>query len=256
MTAWIILVSLIFLIAAVSHRRSRFELRIFKHIPLIDWFYGLVFPFVLFIGWAGLSHQIVLRPIVDRLPFDDFNTFIVMTLFVVYAFVGNAIHFSAKIMWRYLSKEHSATMAFRVNEMFHNKLSHYLIYVSTIVVMFLLAILELNHPLQVQLSTFTRAFLLLGGVVFGYSSARSIFYTNQWFGGYNKPISLLVFIMTLAVYLLYSGLDISFSYYPMNLFVFTIGISFLVTFLARQAFLFSRLSSRRRLTFLHRFLSV
>ncbi len=130
MTAGLILVALVSLVGVLIHRRSRFEQRVFKNIPLIDWLYITIFPTLMFAGWIIMIKSIVNRPSINIIPIDDFDFVIIMIIFVLYAFIGNGLHFSSKVIWRYLPHTDRHKLVYKVNEMFHNKLSHYTIYVT------------------------------------------------------------------------------------------------------------------------------
>ena len=247
--------AIIAVVSVVSHRRPRLEERVIKNIPLVDWLSILVFPVLMFIGWAGIVNQIFHRPKVPLVPLDDFNLLIVMTLFISYAFVGNGIHFTAKIIWRYLAPKYKRSMVYMVNERFHNKVGHYIVYVTVIAVLFLTGIAEINHPLLEPVSFFKLSLIILAGIVFGFAGAKAIFYTSKWFGGYNRPISVITAMAAVIFYSLARILHLSAGYYPVFYFMMTISLGFIASFILRQVFLFSRLSERNKLRFLARIFS-
>ncbi len=255
MTVGLIIIALFGLIAVLTHRRTRFEERVFKNVPINDWFILAGYPAMLFIGWALLIRNIINRPSIGLLPIDDIDFLLVMLIFLVYAFVGNSVHFISKIVWRYLVTEHKNSMAYKVNEMFHGQLSHYLIYTTTLIVIFLISLLELNHPTLYPFSSGFRVVALITGIVFGYSCAKSIFYTNQWFGGYNKPLSFLAMFLLAVMLSFFILLDINIYYYPVSFFIITSFGSFIGAFILRQVVIFSRLSGKLKGRFIHRLLS-
>ena len=241
-------------LGVLSHRRSRLENKIYKNVPLDDWLMAFALPISLYIGWFFVVKNIISRPLIEIFPLSDFDIFALTILFMVYGFVGNGIHFTGKILWRHM-KNHQHTMAYKINEIFHGKLSHYLIYLNGIFIFFLMAVLELNHPLGWDISDFLGIIAILG-IIFGYSASRAIFYTNEWFGGYNKP---LFSISTIIIGVLI-GLDIyyhlDYSSYPVYLFVTSMIISFASSFVLRQFFIFIKLGNKRRLRFVAKMFSV
>lgn len=250
----ILIAAAIAFLAVFTHRQTRLEQRVFKNVPLTDWITLLIAPIGLYIGWSIMINNIISRPYVARLPLDDFDIIATTFLFVVYAFVGNSLHFNSKVLWRYLrSQEH--TMAYRVNEMFHGKLSHYLAYLCGLIVFFLLPILEINHPLSYPISSVYQYPIVIGGIVFGVCASKAIFYTNDWFGGYNKPLFIMVLFLIAILTSLFKAFQINFLFYPISLFITSIFASYLLTFIIRQAFIFTRLNSKKRLKFLARILS-
>jgi len=254
MLTGIIIIALVGLLGVLSHRRSRLEHRIYKHVPLQDWLVVLLLPISLYIGWFFVVKNILFRPTVSHLPFSDIDILAFTILFMVYGFVGNAIHFTGKILWRYL-KDYNHSMAYKVNEMFHGKLSHYLVYLNALFLTFLLAILEINHPVQIAVGNFYLYLIAGFGVIFGFAGSKTIFYTNEWFGGYNKPLFIISSVLLLFLTWIGKYFRLSFPYYPIYLFVISMGLSFNSAFILRQLFIFMKLSTRRRLRFLAKMFS-
>lgn len=255
MLTGIIIIATIGLLTALSHRRSRLENKIYKNVPLSEWLIVLVFPIILYLGWFSVVKNIVDRPKIAVIPFDDFDILTITILFMVYGFVGNSIHFTGKILWRYLAS-HKNLMAYKVNEMFHGRLSHYLVYLNGLFIIFLLYILEINHPVMSGVTSKYLFYAATAGVIFGISASKSVFYSNEWFGGYNKPLFIIVSILLSVMIMVSKILRLNYSLYPVNLFVTSMGVSFIAAFVMRQLFIFARLGGKRRLRFLAKILSV
>lgn len=251
----ILFIAAVTLLAVLSHRRSRLENKIYKHVPLDNWLNVSVFPFLLFLGWFFLVKNILSRTRYDIFPLEDFDILALTTVFMVYAFVGNGIHFTAKILWRYLERDRR-TMSYKVNEMFHGRLSHYLIYINSLIIIFLLPVLEINHPLESNLSNAYMVLLIAAGVIAGISCSKAIFYTNEWFGGYYKPLFFHVSALSILMVIMTRMYQLNYSLYPVNVFVRSIFITFIVTFIARQVLIFTRLGTKRRMRFMAKILSV
>ncbi len=251
----ILITAVIGLLGVLSHRRSRLENKIYKNVPLSEWIVVFILPIALYICWFFIIKNIVQRPNINLLPFEDFDILAVTILFMVYGFVGNSIHFTSKILWGAL-QNYKSSHAYKINEMFHGKLSHYLAYLNAIFILYLLPVLEINHPLVTN-NTFIALFLItISGIVFGVSGSKAIFYTNEWFGGYNKPIFFIVSILLLLLLMIEKYFQLKYIYYPLNLFIVSMGGSFSSTFILRQLFIFARLGNKRRLRFLAKILSV
>lgn len=254
MISGIILVASTALIAALLHRRSRFEKKIYKDVPLVEWINVLVIPLLYYFGWAMMVRNIINRPAINIFPIEDFELIIISVLFIIYGFIGNAIHFTGKILWRYLViSKHS--MAYRVNEMFHGRLSHYLVFLDGMLVAFLLPFLEINHPLQYDVDRITFYTIIFSGVIFGISSSKGIFFSNQWFGGYKKPLFFIAFIILTVLTQMIKILKLKLIVYPLVTFIFIVYLSFICTFILRQFLIFTRLGNKRRLKFLAKILS-
>lgn len=250
----IIITAVIGLIGIFLHRRTRLEEKVFKNIPLSEWLTVLIFPLCFYVCWVIFVRNIINRPLVPVIPMDDFDILAITIIFMVYAFVGNAIHFTGKILWRYLRHD-TGSMVYRINEMFHGKLSHYIIYFDGLIVFSLLPILEINHPLPVSLSLNYTGAIVLAGIVFGVSATKAIFYTNEWFGGHNKPLFFLTFIVLSILVSISRTLELQYQYYPIKLFMTAVFGSIVAAFIVRQVLIYTRLNRRARLRFLVKILS-
>lgn len=254
MLTGILLLGIIAFVGIISYKRPRLEQRILKKVPLIDWVNLLVFPIVIYYALVLIVENIISRGKVDILDFDDLQIIAIGLLFMVYAFVGNSIHFVGKVLSRYMPRSHHS-ITYQVNEIFHGKLSHYLVIVSSILLLFMLVILEINHPLNLLLASSNYYLVIIAGLLFGVSTAKTIFYTSGWFGGYNKPLFFIVSMLFLMQLMIYKTYKLLIFFYPFNLFYMSLSISFLATFLFRQFLIFSRLGKKRRLQFLAKILS-
>ncbi len=256
MITGLILFSIIAFVGVISYRRPRLEGRVIKSIPLIDWMLSLVLPLFGYMAMVLILKNLVSRQLVVILDFDDFTFASSFVLFAMYAFVGNSIHFVGKVLSRYITPNRHARIH-QINEIFHGKLSHYLFFVSTALCIFVLALWEVNHPLLAndQITKTAKVLTILFGGLLGYTSAKSIFYTSGWFGGYNKPLFFLVAFLLGLLLMIFSAFRLNLVYYPVNLFVISMFATFVAVFLFRQFLIFSRLGKKRRLQFLAKILS-
>lgn len=250
----ILILLLVGLLGILSHRRTRLEEKIYKNIPLADWLIGMVFPIIVFPVLIALIKNILGRPNIFILAFDDIDILAFSIFFLVYAYVGNTLHFTSKILSRYIVSDHKS-VTYKINEMFHGKLSHYLFFISAILFFFSLPILEINHPLTYSFTSSYRWAVIAAGIVFGVLQSKAVFYPNEWFGGYTKPIFILLLGCFSSLWWIFHELDLSLAVYPISLFIMTGFLAAVCTFLARQLFIFSRLNNKRRLRFLARILS-
>lgn len=250
----IIIIAVLGLLGVSLHRRTRLEEKVFKNIPLSEWLTVLIFPLAFYICWVIMVRNIINRPVVPLIPLDDFDILAITIFFMVYASVGNAIHFTGKILWRYLSRD-SQTIAYKINEMFHGKLSHYIIYFDVLIIFFLLPILEINHPLVAPLPSKYIVPIILAGIILGVSLTKAIFYTNEWFGGHNKPLFFISFILLALLVGLSKALALEYEYYPMKLFMTAALAAIGTSFIVRQMLIYTRLNKKARLRFLAKILS-
>lgn len=255
MIVGIIILAVVSFIGIISYRRPRLEQRVIKNIPLIDWINILIFPIIIYFGIIILVKNILLRTRVAILDFDEFILIGVGLLFLIYAAVGNSIHFVSKVLSRYL-KPNPHSRAYQINEIFHGKLSHYLAFVSSMLVVFVIAILEINYPSALRLTTGQTYLTIIASIVFGISMANMIFITHEWLGGYNKPLASLALFIIIILLAIFRTFSLSLLYYPVNLFVITLMTSFISAYLIRQFLIFTKLGAKRRLRFLAKMLSI
>ncbi|KKS97827.1 MAG: hypothetical protein UV73_C0005G0104 [Candidatus Gottesmanbacteria bacterium GW2011_GWA2_43_14] len=255
MLTGILLISLVVFIAVVSYRRPRLEERVIKNIPLVDWLNILVFPIVFYYGLILIVRNIMSRPRISILDFEDVSLLAVGILFLIYGFVGLSVHFVGKVLSRYI-KSSGNSKIYAINEVFHGKLSHYIVFVCTYMLVFILALLEINYPLIHRLSFVYVSAITVCAVFGGFSGAKSIFFTSGWFGGYNKPLFSITAVLLLVLMSIFRSDGLNLSYYPVNIFVMTLMFTIVWTFLIRQFLIFSKLSRKRRLQFLSKLLSV
>lgn len=254
MLTGLLIIAIVGLLGVLTHRRSRFEERVLKHVPLTEWIVVLIAPLLIYIGWAVVVNNIIDRPRMRIIPFDDFNILAVTVLFMVYGFVGNSMHFTSKVLWRYL-KNQKKSMAYRVNEMFHGRLSHYLTFLNTLFILFLLSIIEINHPVLGGVTKLYLAVAAICGIGFGIAGVKTIFYPAQWFGGYNKPLFFVYSVLFGIQFSLFKILRLSFFSYPVSAFVAYAFMTGIVAFITQQFGILSRLDAKRRIKYLVRIIS-
>lgn len=255
MITGVLLLGIIGFIGVISYQRPKLEQRVFKEIPLIDWLLILVFPLIIYVGLVLVIRNILFREKVEILDFDDFYLLACGVLFLAYTLVGNSIHFVGKVLSRYIPED-KHSIVYRVNEMFHGKLSHYLAEVSALMAVFILALLEINHPLLILLPQRSFFVLAFSGFLFGFSGAKAIFNTDNYFGNYNRPLFLLTALLSFVLIGLFKSFKLNLIYYPVNLFVLVMFLGVLIAFAFKQFFIFSRLYRKRKFRFLARVLSI
>lgn len=249
MITGLLIISIVAFVAMLSYKRPRLEERVFKNVPLVDWLNILGFPPIVYLGLVLIVVNINNRPKVAILDFEDFTLISVGILFLIFAFVGQSIHFVSKVISRYLpANKHS--MEYQVNEIFHGKLSHYLVIINTLLVIFMLDLLEINHPFYPSQKLGANILILIAGILMGWAGSKSVIYTSGWYGGYYKPVFSLVLILFISIVGLFYFNQLRFSNYPMNLFSVSVFLAVMITFIIRQIFIFSRLNEKRRLRFI------
>lgn len=249
MITGLLIISIVTLVAVLSYKRPRLEKRVFKNIPVLDWLNILGFPPLIYIGLVFVVDNILKRTRVVILDFDDFTIINVGVLFMILAFVGQSIHFVSKVISRYLpANKH--TLEYQVNEIFHGKLSHYMVMVFSLLTLFMVDLLELNHP---QFSPVVRRnewLIVTAGIIFGVSATRTVIFSAGWLGGYFRPVFTLVFLIFIILFSIIRINILDISYYPINLFSVCTYLTVLIVFIVRQIFIFSKLSEKRRLKFI------
>jgi hypothetical protein len=255
MLTGLIIIGTVLLLGVLSHRKTRLQTRVLKNVPLYDWYLFVILPVVTYIGWYIIIRNIIHRPVISLLPFDDLDIILITVLFFIYGFAGNGVHFVSKIISRHL-KADKRSVVYRVNEMFHGKFSHYLTFLTAFFIVFMLSILEINHPLNFPMENNYMILIIIAGIIVGLTSRKAVFFTNEWFGGFNKPIIFVVSGLILLLTALFKGLNLNIILYPIGLFVSSAFISFIITFIIRQIFIFTRLDEKRRMRFINKIFSI
>lgn len=254
MITGILIIAIVSFVAIISYRRPKFEQRLIKNIPLVDWFNILLFPIIFYYGLVLIVRSIIIRSRVEILDFDEAFLLGIGSIFLMYAFVGLSIHFVGKVLSRYINRKKSYKI-YQINEVFHGKLSHYISFVCSWMVIFILALLEVNYPLQVPLNKAVVWVIIASGIIGGLSATKAIFYTSSWFGGYNKPLFFLTILLFVVLVSIFRSGHLRLMLYPLNIFIITLFGSIITAFLVRQFLIYSRLSKKRRLKFLSKIVS-
>ena len=255
MLTGILTIAFVAFIAVISYRHQRFEERLVKQIPLIDWLLMFVFPMTFYVGLINIVNNIVRRPRMQILDFDDSQILGLGIFFMVYAVVGISVHFVSKVLSRYI-KQNRRDKAYRVNEIFHGKLSHYITFACAYLLVFSLALLEINHPLTEELNRLSFYVLAGVGIVAGFSAFKGIFITQRWIGGHSKPFFFISLVLLFFLTTIYKSHRLSLAYYPMNVFILLMLFTVVCIYVGRMFFRVAKLSGKRKLKFISRLLSL
>lgn len=251
MITGLLILSIVSVVAVISYKRPRLEQKVFKKIPMLDWLNILGFPPLVYLALVLIVSNILSRQRVPILDFEDYTIIYLGILFLILAFVGNSIHFVGKVLSRYLSPARHS-LQYQVNEIFHGKLSHYMIMIFSILTLFMVDLLELNHPLVIPTIARNEWLVVIAGILLGISASRTVIFSAGWLGGYFRPVFTLVFILFMVLFSIIRINQLDMSYYTINLFSICTYATVLIMFLIRQFFIFSRLNQKRRLQFLNR----
>lgn len=254
MITGLLIISIVSFVAVLSYKRPRLEQKVFKNIPLLDWLNILGFPPLIYVGLVFIVTNILARTRVQILDYEDLTIIYIGILFLILAFVGNSIHFVSKVISRYLPVN-KHTLEYQVNEIFHGKLSHYMVMIFSILTLFMVDLLELNHPLVVPYLVRYEWLIVIAGIILGISASRTVIFSAGWLGGYFRPVFTLVFIIFLVLFSIIKINSLDMSYYAINLFSISTYVTVLVMFLIRQIFIFSKLNQKRRLQFIAKLLN-
>lgn len=254
MLTGILIISLAIFISVVFYRRRRLEERVIKQIPIIDWLFMFVFPIIFYIGIVLIIKGMLFRYRVNILDFDEFFLIGVGAIFMIYGIVGVSVHFVSKVLSRYIRNDKNSKV-YQINEIFHGKLSHYLTFACAYMVIFTVALLEINYPNPYKLTFSATLLMIATGVIAGFSAFKAIFWTNTWTGGYNKPFFIITLVFLIILRSIYKSNDLSIGYYPMNMFIFSSLLTVITIYVSRQILIYSKLTKKRRMRFLSRLLS-
>jgi len=231
----------------LTYDRPRFEQKIYKNIPLDDWMLITVFPIGCYIATALFVYSIILRPTVQVLPFQDIDIIIAGVLILIYSSAGNSIHFTSKVLWKYLDK-HKQKTAYEVNELFHGRFSHLITFIGVILIMFCICLLELNHPLSEPITDKTQLSVLLLSIFTGLFVARMVIKSRSQDLSWRinrQMFSIGVLLACLHAYVI-STYNINLLLHPFNDYTFLFLLTFIVSFLLRKAYYSLRIFNAAR----------
>lgn len=255
MLTGILILALVTFMAVISYKKRRFEERLVKQIPVIDWLLMFVFPIAFYLGLLIVVRNIVIRQRIEILDFDDIQLFGIGIFFMIFAFVGNSVHFVSKVLSRYIKKD-KKSKEYQVNEIFHGKLSHYITFACSYMVVFILALLEINYPSLLALNSISIVSLVGAGILAGFSAFKGIFYTHQWKGGFNKPFFLISVVFLAILTGIFKSSHLSAAFYPLNVFIISMFFTVVSIYAIRIILIYSKLSGKRRLRFISRLFSM
>jgi hypothetical protein len=221
----------------LTYDRPRFEQKIYKNIPLDDWMLITVFPIGAYIATAFFVYSIVLRPTVQILPLRDIHIIIAGVLILLYSSAGNSIHFTSKVLWKYLDK-HKHKTAYEVNELFHGRFSHLIVFVGVSLIMFCICLLEINHPLVQPINYQNQVSILLMSIVTSLFVIRMVIKSRSqdlsW--RINRPlVSFGILLGVLHGYII-SSYKVDLSLHPFNAYTLLFFFTFILFFLLRKGY--------------------
>lgn len=240
----LILLALVAAVGAFSYQQSKLEQRLIKDIPLNDWIFFLVIPFLAYLAVIFIVGSILNRPGLNRFWINDFVLGAAGAPALVYAFVGSSMHFVSKVLSRHIPANHRSD-AYRINELFHGKFSHYLTWMSSFMTFFTIVLLEFNHPLIPALTSPVIVLVVFAGMLIGISTARSIFFTTEYWGG-NRSMFIFSFSMLIAIIGLVRWFSLFLPSYPAAFCMISITATLVGLFMIRRVFVTLKLSRKKR----------
>lgn len=205
--------------------------RKFKKIPINDWISLVFLPIVIYVWWAFVVKSILSRPYTPIINVSDIDLMLITFGVIAVGAVGNTIHSTGKILWYHLEpKKDVVKSAYLINEIFHGPLGHYIVFICGLLIIFLMPVLEINHPIEQALKPHEMRILAFSGILFGISIKRCFSFTSRWFGGYNKILFVYTTILTALTASLYHFFDMYFYLYPITWFAVWIFAAIIGTF--------------------------
>ena len=174
MTLGILIIAISLILSVWLYRKTQLEKKIIKEIPLVDWFNLIVFPIIIYIGLTITIFNIISRERINIIPTNDSLMMAMIVFLLLTSYVGNAIHFVAKVLHRYAHPLFRLTQFYKVNELFHTRLSHSTIFYSGLLLLFSIGLFEINYPLSSELNLFQEGVAFLSGIGLGVASVKSL----------------------------------------------------------------------------------
>ena len=234
------------------YRRPSFEKKLLKQIPIVDWMNLLLLPTIVYFALASIVISILSRYESTILEVNDEILFSLLILVLIFTFIGNSIHFCGKVLWRYIPVNKN-DIVYQVNEIFHDKLSHYLSFMGALVTLFLIGILEINHPSEMSMSPMQFSTMIVVGMVSGAAGLKAVL---AWTHSQYRPISWLNFLLLCLQLFIFGSYDLTFMYYQYNVFLLSYMATMSVLFSVRTIMIITRLHGKRRMRFIAKLVSL
>lgn len=157
----------------------------------------------------ALGMDIIARPQIANPIFPPNILFALFSVSVVVAAMGVAIHSTATSV--YLSFKHRSELeeeAYQTNEIFHGSLSHNLLFIGTILAVFFLSVLEINHPASYGINI---NYLISLGILLGLIQAIGVLWSGRIDVGYSLGSS---FVCSLFLLSILRGIKTPLNLYP------------------------------------------
>jgi predicted acetyltransferase len=252
MSTGLILIAVALFIAVFVYRKPNLERKLLKQIPLTYWINLVVVPALLYLGLAIIVGSILSRERVEIMAQNDFFLLVTITFTMMGAYVGHAIHSVAKVLWHYLvfDKNHAA---YKVNEFFHGKFSHYLIFTSSLLTLLGIALLEVNYPMAKPLNKAQMIVIISGAIIFGASSIKGFRKSKEDYYRKLTYVCTITFVIDAAVLKYF---NISVQHYQFNTFLTAYLASITGIYALRPIIIKTRLDRYRKLRHLLNALSI
>ena len=124
--------AVVILTAALAYRSSFLHNKKIGHISLLQIFYLVLAPGVLYTIIFSYILDILERPLNTHTFLNDKLLVSILLLSILYTYGGLAIHGIAKTLSSYFTQEQKSSLLSKVNNYFHREFSHNLIFISAI----------------------------------------------------------------------------------------------------------------------------
>jgi len=163
--------------ASASHRLSILHRKKIKYFSLLQIFYIVIIPGILFTLLFTHLQSIISRPLLDDIIVSDKILTNSILLSALFTYGGVVIHSVTKLYATPRLLRYDKTKAGEMNKFFHLKFSHNLIYSGIVALFVSLVLLEMNHYPNDNPSAISRA--TIKGILFGLSLFSALlFYTR------------------------------------------------------------------------------
>jgi len=167
----------------------------------------VVIPYIYFLRNAIIDNTFVLN---ISLP-KYIGEMLVMG-FMYFFVVGLGIHATSVLLLKHM-KDLKRHKVWEVNEYFHNKFSHLMIFTSAALVFFSFALIELNYPTSLLTKFEIQSLVVCGivsGIILGIGSVE---------GSVPKSMGLLIYILSMILGATVIINKIDYHYFPYTIFV-------------------------------------
>ncbi|MFH1399287.1 MAG: hypothetical protein ABIG95_04195 [Candidatus Woesearchaeota archaeon] len=148
MIGGIVILIVTIVVAGILSSFERFQAKYFfdENINIVQFYNGLLVPVGVFSAYTLILNNVLSRPAKILVNVSDQVFVFASVLLITLISVGVGTHTPSKILNKLFEDDAKHTKIYKTNEFYHLQFSHFLIYANSLILAFVGALAEINHP--------------------------------------------------------------------------------------------------------------